>query len=62
LIDRILRYGARIGYTGPSQLILSQNLASAHDDPNLIAEKFTQDLKAGLIRPSYGFHAIATPQ
>ncbi|TMD69347.1 MAG: hypothetical protein E6I91_02300 [Chloroflexi bacterium] len=51
LIDGILRCGARIGYTGPPQLILSKNLASALDDPNLIAKKISEELEAGLIRP-----------
>ena len=34
-------YGAKIGYTGPNQLILSKNLTSADEAPHIL----TQDLE-----------------
>lgn len=37
ILDIIL-YGAKIGYIGPDQLILSQNLSSANNAPDIIAK------------------------
>jgi hypothetical protein len=34
----IIRYGAFIGYTGPPQIILGENLASALNDPTSITK------------------------
>jgi hypothetical protein len=36
LLDMI-RFGAKIGYTGPAQYILSDNLPTANDDPNTLS-------------------------
>lgn len=37
IILDIIKFGAKIGYTGPKQLILSQNLPTANDAPDVLA-------------------------
>lgn len=37
LLD-IIKYGAKIGYAGPKQFILSQNLPTANDAPDVLAK------------------------
>ena len=59
LVD-IIRHGVRIGYEGPDQFIISQNLASANDDPaTLTADLITQNthnrLKSIIPDPSQRF-------
>ncbi len=42
----ILRFGAEIGYKGPQNvLILSENLASAIEDPSIINNKLAEDIQ-----------------
>ncbi len=42
----ILRFGAEIGYKGPQNvLILSENLASAMEDPSIIDNKLAEDIQ-----------------
>ena len=46
----ILRFGAELGYKGPSNVfILSDNLASALKDPTIIEKKLQEDLALGRI-------------
>lgn len=50
LIDGILRHGAQIGYKGPEQLILSENLSSALKAPTVIEDQLVKDISLGRIR------------
>lgn len=49
----ILRFGALIGYQGPSSTIISRNLNSATLDPTVIQQKLDQDLLSGRIIPAF---------
>jgi hypothetical protein len=58
----ILKYGCQIGYNGPPQLILSQNLKSAHIDQSTISDKLISDLALRRVvsrTPSFPF--ISSP-
>ena len=62
LIDGILTYGARIGYDGPDQFILSRNLRIENEDWAVIDEKTSADENAGLIRQTAAsFPFISSP-
>jgi hypothetical protein len=57
----ILKYGCQIGYNGPPQLILSQNLKSAHIDQSTISDKLISDLALRRVvsrTPSFPFHLV----
>jgi hypothetical protein len=43
----IITYGARIGYTGPSQTILSRNLASANESPQTLSADIHAQFRKG---------------
>jgi hypothetical protein len=44
IIANILRFGAVIGYDGPDRYILSKNLLSANDAPEVMHDKLLEDL------------------
>lgn len=51
----ILRFGAELGYEGPSNtFILSNNLASALEDPTIIEKKLQEDLALGRVTQLQG--------
>lgn len=51
-LPMILRFGAELGYEGPSNaFILSDNLASALKDPAIIEKKLQEDLASGCVSP-----------
>ena len=45
MILDIIEYGAKIGYQGPSQRILSDNLSSAKDAPDIISRDLEDQVK-----------------
>ncbi len=45
----VLRFGGELGYEGPDAFILSDNLASALEDPTIIEKKLREDLASGRI-------------
>lgn len=45
----ILRFGAKLGYVGPPAFSLSDNLASALQDPTIIEKKLQEDLASGRV-------------
>lgn len=45
IILDVIRYGAKIGYSGPKQHILSDNLLTANDAPGLIAKDLQTQIK-----------------
>ncbi len=47
----VLRFGAELGYEGPDAFILSDNLASALEDPTIIEKKLQEDLASGRVTP-----------
>ena len=49
LLADILIYGAQLGYSGPSRLLISQNLASALIQPSIISDKLQTDLDLGRV-------------
>ncbi len=49
----VLRFGAELGYKGPDAFILSNNLASALEDPTIIEKKLQKDLASGCVTPVY---------
>jgi len=51
LLDGILTFGARLGYQGPEQFILSRNLPIELSDHDVLDKKAAADLAAGLIAP-----------
>ena len=51
LLDGILTFGARLGYEGPEQFILSRNLPIELPDHDVLDKKAAADLAAGLIAP-----------
>jgi hypothetical protein len=58
----ILKYGCQLGYNGPLQFILSQNLKSAYIDQSTISDKLTLDLALRRVvsrTPSFPF--ISSP-
>jgi hypothetical protein len=58
----ILKYGCQIGYNGPLQFILSQNLKSAQIDRSTISDKLISDLALRRVSsrtPSFPF--ISSP-
>ena len=62
LLLLVLQFGCLLGYTGPPTQILSNNLASALLDPQIITEKLRDDLSSGRVIPatqSYPF--ISSP-
>jgi hypothetical protein len=62
IISGILQYGAQVGYEGPKQLLLSQNLQSATLEPHTITNKLLDDLKVGKVsRALPQFPFISSP-
>lgn len=45
----IIKFGAKIGYTGPKQRILSENLPTANDAPGLIAKDLQTQIEHGRV-------------
>lgn len=45
MIVDIIRFGAKIGYTGPKQRIMSQNLPTADSAPDVLAKDLETQLK-----------------
>lgn len=45
MIIEIIEYGAKIGYQGPSQRILSDNLSSAKNAPDIISRDLEDQVK-----------------
>ncbi len=45
----VLRFGAELRYEGPDAFILSENLASALEDPTIIEKKLQEDLTSGRV-------------
>ncbi len=54
----LLRFGAELGYEGPDAFILSENLASALEDPTIIEKKLQEDLDSGRMTP---VHQLSRP-
>jgi hypothetical protein len=52
LLVGILTHGARLGYEGPKQLIISRNLPIESSDYEVLDSKAAADLAAGLIVPT----------
>lgn len=50
-LPMVLRFGAELGYEGPDAFILSDNLASALEDPTIIEKKLQEDLASGRVIP-----------
>lgn len=48
-IAGIISHGARIGYRGPDQRILSDNLASAKSDPETLTQDLAEQVRHGRI-------------
>jgi len=44
-LTNILRFGSLVGYTGPDRYILSKNLLSANDAPEVMHDKLLDDLR-----------------
>jgi len=62
LLDGILTFGARLGYEGPEQFILSRNLPVELSDHDVLDKKAAADLAAGLISPIIPEHpCIVSP-
>ena len=62
LIHGILTHGARIGYDGPEQIIISRNLPIDESDFAFLDAKTTADEKAGLIsRATPSFPFVSSP-
>ncbi len=49
----VIRFGVELGYEGPNAFILSDNLASALEDPTIIEKKLQEDLASGRVTPVY---------
>jgi hypothetical protein len=49
LLD-IIAFGAKLGYTGPDQFLLSENLPSALFQPTVLSEDINKRIAAGQIR------------
>ncbi len=45
----VLRFREELGYEGPDAFILSDNLASALEDPTIIEKKIQEDLASGCV-------------
>jgi hypothetical protein len=59
----ILKYGCQLGYKGPPQFILSQNLKLAHIDQSTISDKLILDLALRRVvsrTPSFPLYLTAT--
>jgi Reverse transcriptase (RNA-dependent DNA polymerase)/RNase H-like domain found in reverse transcriptase len=52
IITNILRFGALIGYEGPDRYILSKNLLSANDAPDVMHDKLLEDLRLRRVLPT----------
>ncbi len=50
-LPMVLRFGAKLEYKGPDAFILSDNLASALEDPTIIEKKLHEDLTSGRVTP-----------
>ena len=48
-----LRFGVRLGYTGPRQATFARNLPSAHEHPEAIGTELTKECAAGRILGPY---------
>ncbi len=51
----VLRFGVELGYKGPDNFILSDNLALAMEDPTIIKKKLQEDLASGRLTPVHQF-------
>ena len=51
LLSNILTFGAQLGYTGPPQSIISENLASSLAEPSIITNKLRSDIQLGRASP-----------
>ena len=49
ILADIITHGALLGYTGPDVLILSNNLSSAHDAPEVLDNQLDEDLRLGRV-------------
>ena len=49
ILADIITYGALLGYTGPDVLILSDNLSSAYDAPEVLDNQLDKDLCLGRV-------------
>lgn len=49
LLSDIITFGARLGYEGPEQFVLADNLASALEDPEVIDRQLESDLRLGRV-------------
>jgi hypothetical protein len=49
ILADIITHGALLGYTGPDVLILSSNLSSAHDAPEVLDNQLDEDLRLGRV-------------
>ena len=56
IITNILRFGALIGYEGPHRYILSKNLLSANDAPEVMHDKLLEDLRLRRVVPTIPQH------
>jgi hypothetical protein len=54
LLYNIITYGAQLGYTGSPKHVLSDNLASAREDPDTITTQLYDDLRLGRVSPHNG--------
>lgn len=59
----IIQFGALVGYSGPDRYIVSKNLKSAQDAPDIITQKIEDDLALGRIMEttSRGVRFISSP-
>ncbi len=49
----VLRFRAELRYEGPDAFILSDNLASAMEDPTIIEKKLQEYLASGRVTPMH---------
>jgi Reverse transcriptase (RNA-dependent DNA polymerase) len=52
ILTSILQFGALVGYTGPDRYILSENLISANDAPEVMHDKLMEDLRFRRVVPT----------
>jgi hypothetical protein len=53
ILTSILQFGALVGYTGPDRYILSKNLISANDAPEVMHDKLMEDLRFRRVVPTF---------
>ena len=54
LLYNIITYGAQLGYTGSPKHVLSENLASAREDPDTITTQLYDDLRLSRVSSHNG--------